>query len=154
MEQIKLMTGWNFVGAMKGDVCILKAGLINPDNIRVDVTLEFNEGDVLLKTTAWKENFEQELVEQVIRKLKFPVTVEILEGSTMTLSHHEPLGVLDQRLYYSYGGCAGRNHLKIISTIKSCLFSINWECKQLFLGRDLSIKLLYNSIYYFRFPAS
>lgn len=47
MEQIRLMTGWNFVGAMKGDVCILKAGLINPDNIRVDVILEFNEGDVL-----------------------------------------------------------------------------------------------------------
>ena len=98
MEQIILMTGWNFVGAMKGDVCILKAGLINPDNIRVDVILEFNEGDVLLKTTAWKENFEQELVEQVIRKLKFPVTVEILEGSTMTLSHHEPLGVLEHSL--------------------------------------------------------
>ncbi len=94
MEDLRVFTGWNFAGGMKGDTCILNAPLVNEQGKKVEVTLQFYKADVLIKTVAWNDSFDKEKVEQIVGRLEFTVETELNEAS-VALSHHEPLGVLE-----------------------------------------------------------
>lgn len=95
MQQLRMLTGWNFIGGVKGKVCTLSASLINKEGKKVNITLEIERNDVLIKATTWNDTFDQEVVDRVTGRLDFPIEVELEEGKSFTISHHEPLGVLE-----------------------------------------------------------
>lgn len=94
MEDLRVFTGWNFAGGMKGDTCILHAPLVNEEGKKVEVTLEMYRGDVQIKITGWSDSFQKETVDRVMEKLEISIEKELTEAS-VTLIHHEPLGVLE-----------------------------------------------------------
>ena len=95
MDQLSALTGWKFIGAMKGDTCTLVANLVSKEEKKVEIALEICQKDVLIRATAWDDNFDQEKVDQVMEKLDVPVEFEINQGESLILTHHEPLGVLE-----------------------------------------------------------
>ena len=97
MKDLRALTGWNFLGGVKGNICLLNAKLVSEEGVKVDVSLRFQGTDVLIMTTAWGEHFEKEAVDQAVEKLNVPVETEIKEDSVI-ISHHEPLGVLEHSL--------------------------------------------------------
>lgn len=95
MEEMRLLTGWNFAGAMKGDTCIIAAFLTNEQGKKVEVAMEIKRADVLIRVTALDDSFDKEFVDRVTKRLDILVEVEIKEGESLTVTHHEPLGVLE-----------------------------------------------------------
>lgn len=95
MDQLTMLTGWKFIGAMKGDTCTLVANLVSEQEKKVEVAMEIDQVDVWIRVTTREDHFDQEKVDQVMEKLDVPVELEIKQGESLTLSHHEPFGVLE-----------------------------------------------------------
>lgn len=95
MDQLRMLTGWKFIGAMKGDTCTLVANLVSEQEKKVEVSMEIDQVDVWIRVTTREDHFDQEKVDQVMEKLDFPVELEIKQGESLMLSHHEPFGVLE-----------------------------------------------------------
>ena len=76
MEQLRILTGWKFVGGAKGDVILMAANLVNKDGVKIQVALTIENKDVEIKITA----------------LNGTVSTE---GASFSLVSHEPLGVLE-----------------------------------------------------------
>lgn len=95
MNEAKAYTGWNFVGAVKGNACTIRADLANEADKKIKVIMEIIANDVHVKVVGLDEKFDEESVEQVYGKLDFPVEVEIGKGKSFQVSYHEPLGVLE-----------------------------------------------------------
>lgn len=95
MDQLTTVTGWKFIGAMKGDTCTLVANLVSEQEKKVEVAIEIDQPDVLIQVTGWDDNFDQEIVDRVMERLDIPVELEINQGESLILSHHEPFGVLE-----------------------------------------------------------
>ncbi|MEY8389905.1 hypothetical protein D3Z36_09510 [Lachnospiraceae bacterium] len=97
MKDLRTLTGWNFIGGVKGNICLLNAKLVSEEGVKTDVSLRFQGADVLIMTTVWGDSFEKEAVDGAVQKLDFPVETEIKEDS-LIISHHEPLGVLEHSI--------------------------------------------------------
>ncbi len=95
MKEAKAYTGWNFVGAVKGNACTIRADLANDADKKVKVIMEIIANDVHIKVVGMDERFDEQSVEMVYGKLDFPVEVEIGKGKSFQVSYHEPLGVLE-----------------------------------------------------------
>ncbi len=95
MDQLRMLTGWKFIGAMKGDTCTLVANLVSEQEKKVEVSMEIDQVDVWIRVTTREDHFDQEKVDQVMEKLDVPVELEIKQGESLMLSHHEPFGVLE-----------------------------------------------------------
>lgn len=95
MNEAKAYTGWNFVGAVKGNACTIRADLANEADKKIKVIMEIIANDVHIKVVGLDERFDEESVELVYGKLDFPVEVEIGKGKSFQVSYHEPLGVLE-----------------------------------------------------------
>ena len=95
MEQLRILTGWKFVGGAKGDVILMAANLVNKDGVKIQVALTIENKDVEIKITALNGTVSTEDVERIATRLDFPVKIEIREGASFSLVSHEPLGVLE-----------------------------------------------------------
>lgn len=95
MNEAKEYTGWNFVGAVKGNACTIRADLANEEDKKIKVIMEIIANDVQIKVMGLDERFNEDSVEMVYGKLDFPVEAEIGKGKSFAISYHEPLGVLE-----------------------------------------------------------
>ncbi|MEY8516922.1 hypothetical protein AALC25_08335 [Lachnospiraceae bacterium 29-84] len=95
MEEIRALTGWTYVGAMKGNICYTNITLTNNEGKDLQILMEINGKDVQIKITALDGTVAKEDVEHTVEKLDFPVEIEYQEGTSFSLIHHEPLGVLE-----------------------------------------------------------
>ena len=95
MEQLRILTGWKFAGGMKGDICTLAANLVNKEGVKIQVTLVIDGKDVEIRITALDGNVTPEDVATITGRLDFPVEIEMAEGKSFSLIHHEPLGVME-----------------------------------------------------------
>lgn len=91
MNEIKEYTGWNLVGAVKGNGCMIRADL----GKQMKVFLEIKDADVLIQVIGLGGKFDDKSIELVQEKLEFEVETLIEEDDSLTLSYHEPLGVLE-----------------------------------------------------------
>lgn len=107
MLEAKAYTGWNFLGAVKGDTCIMRADLVDEAGKNIKVIMEAKDEDVLIQVVGLDDSFDKEAVELVHEKLEFPVETEIKEGESLTLSYHEPLGVLEHSVKGVFKTCIG-----------------------------------------------
>ena len=95
MEHLRIITGWNFAGGMKGNTCILAANLVNQEGIKIQVSLEINNKDVEIKITALDGHVTPDDLGRIAGRLDFPIEMQFQEGGSFALIHHEPLGVLE-----------------------------------------------------------
>lgn len=49
MDQLRMLTGWKFIGAMKGDTCTLVANLVSEQEKKVEVSMEIDQVDVWIR---------------------------------------------------------------------------------------------------------
>lgn len=107
MLEAKAYTGWNFLGAVKGNIFMMRANLINNAGKNIKVIIQVQENDALIQVVGLDESFDKEAVEQIHEKLEFPVEVEIKEGKALIVSYHEPLGVLEHSVKGVFKACIG-----------------------------------------------
>lgn len=94
MNEAKEYTGWNFVGAVKGNACTIRADLTNDAGKKMKVVMEMIASDVCIKVMGL-DNFDEDSLEFLHKKLDFPVEAELKKGHSLAISYHEPLGVLE-----------------------------------------------------------
>lgn len=97
MKEAKAYTGWNFLGSVKGNTCTIRADLVNEAGRKMSVTMDIAAGDVLIKVKGFRD-FGKKDVEAIYGKLNFPVDAELKEGTSLAISYHEPLGVVEHSL--------------------------------------------------------
>ena len=95
MNEAKELTGWNFIGGVKGNNCTIRADLLNEADKQIKVIMEIKANDVLIKVMGVDESFDRKALETVQGKLQFPVEAHLVEGESFALMYHEPLGVLE-----------------------------------------------------------
>lgn len=105
MLEAKAYTGWNFVGAVKGNASTMRADLTTETGKKIKVIMEISGSDVLIQVMGLDESFDAKAVEEVREKLKFPVEAELKEGQALTISYHEPLGVLEHSVKGVFKEC-------------------------------------------------
>lgn len=105
MLEAKAYTGWNFVGAVKGNTSTIRADLANDAGKKIKVIMEITGSDVLLQVIGMDDNFDAEAVTKVHETLEFPVEAELKEGQSLTISCHEPLGVLEHSVKGVFKEC-------------------------------------------------
>ncbi len=98
MKEAKELTGWNFIGGVKGNNCTIRADLLNEADKQVKVIMEVKAKDVLIKVMGIDERFDEKVLERVQGKLPFSVEAELKEGEFFAISCHEPLGVLEHSM--------------------------------------------------------
>lgn len=91
MKETKEYTGWDLVGAVKGNSCSIRADL----GKQMKVFLAIKDADVLIQVIGLGGKFDDKSIEMVREKLEFSVETLIEDDDSLTLSYHEPLGVLE-----------------------------------------------------------
>ncbi len=91
MNETREYTGWDLVGAVKGNSCIIRADL----GKQMKVFMEIKGADALIQVIGLGGKFDDKSIETVREKLEFSVETLIEDDDSLTLSCHEPLGVLE-----------------------------------------------------------
>ena len=78
MKEAKELTGWNFVGGVKGNNCTIRADLLNEADKQIKVIMEIKANDVLIKVMGVDESFDRKALEMVLEHSVKGVMKEVI----------------------------------------------------------------------------